>query len=47
VVFDSSLAPGTTVFLTAFWFNPRLLSGPACTPISTSFGAAGVTTSAA
>jgi hypothetical protein len=33
--FDSSTAPGTKVWLTAFWFNPRKQSGPACSPVST------------
>jgi hypothetical protein len=35
VSFDSSNAPGTKVWLTAFWFNNRKRSGPACDPIST------------
>jgi hypothetical protein len=34
VPFDSSLAAGTTVHFTAFWFNGRKQSGPACAPIS-------------
>jgi hypothetical protein len=44
VVFDSSLAPGATVWITSFWYNGKAQSGPACTPISTTFGAAGVST---
>lgn len=36
--FDVEFAPavpaGSQVWLTAFWFNPRSQSGPACTPIS-------------
>lgn len=35
VVFDDTLAPGTKVWLTAFWFNGRKQSGPACAPVST------------
>lgn len=35
VVFDSSNPPGAKVWLTAFWFNYRKQSGPACTPVST------------
>lgn len=35
VTFDSSNAPGAKVWLTAFWFNNRKQSGPACDPIST------------
>lgn len=31
----SSIASGSTVWFTAFWFNPRLESGPATTPVST------------
>jgi len=34
VTFDAGLAPGTVVWLTAFWYNPRGQSGPGCTPIS-------------
>ncbi len=34
VVFPSTLAPGTKVFLTAFWFNTRAESGPAAMPVS-------------
>jgi hypothetical protein len=35
VVFPSTVAPGSKVWLTAFFFNPRALSGPAGSPIST------------
>jgi hypothetical protein len=35
VEFDPSVASGATVWLTAFWFNPRSQSGPACAPVST------------
>jgi hypothetical protein len=34
LVFDSSLPPGTTVWVTAFWFSPALESGPAAKPVS-------------
>jgi hypothetical protein len=48
VVFDSSLAPGATVFITSFWYNAKAQSGPACNPpISVTFGAAGVSNVAA
>jgi hypothetical protein len=30
--FPPTVAPGAQVWLTAFWFNPRTQSGPACTP---------------
>jgi hypothetical protein len=30
-----SIAPGSQVWFTAFWFNPRAQSGPAATPVST------------
>jgi hypothetical protein len=35
VSFDNSNAPGTKVWLTAFWFNGRKQSGPACAPVAT------------
>jgi hypothetical protein len=35
VNFDNSLAPGTRVWLTAFWFNGRKQAGPACDPVAT------------
>ena len=47
VAFPIGLAPGATIWLAAFWYNPRALSGPACDPVSYTFGAAGVTTIAA
>jgi hypothetical protein len=34
VVFNSAIAPGTKVWLTAFWFNGRKQSGPACSPVA-------------
>ncbi len=34
VAFAPDLAPGTKVWVTAFWFNPRSQSGPACDPVS-------------
>jgi hypothetical protein len=34
VEFPGTVAAGSQVWLTAFWFNPRSQSGPACTPIS-------------
>ena len=34
IVFDSALAAGTRVWLTAFWFNGRKQSGPACAPVA-------------
>jgi hypothetical protein len=33
--FPSALPPGTTVWLAAFWFNPRAQAGPVCPPVST------------
>ena len=32
--FPPTVAAGAQVWLTAFWFNPRSQSGPACTPVS-------------
>ena len=34
VTFPSSVPAGATVWLTAFWFNPRKESGPPCDPVS-------------
>lgn len=31
----ASVAPGSKVWFTAFWFNPRPQAGPAATPVST------------
>ena len=42
VVFDDSIPAGGTVWLTAFWFNGRKESGPACDPVSVTFGGVGV-----
>ena len=33
ITFPSTVAPGAKVWVTAFWFNPRAESGPACTPV--------------
>lgn len=38
VVFDPSLAPGTKVWITAFWRGMRDQSGPAADPIVTALG---------
>ncbi len=34
VAFGEDVAPGAKVWLTAFYFNPRAQSGPACAPLS-------------
>ena len=47
VLFPSALVGGTKVWLTAFWFNGRKQSGPACSPVSTQLQAGGVQTMAA
>ena len=47
IVFPADLAPGATVWLTAFWVGSRMESGPACNPVSVTFGATGVQTLAA
>ena len=31
----ASVEPGSKVWFTSFWFNPRSQSGPDCTPMST------------
>jgi hypothetical protein len=35
VAFANTNAPGTKVWITAFWFNGSKQSGPACAPVST------------
>jgi len=35
ITIAESVSPGTTIWLTALWMNPRLQPGPACTPITT------------
>lgn len=40
IVFPGALAPGATVWLSSYWFNERKQAGPACTPVSVTFGAA-------
>lgn len=47
VVFPDDLAPGTTVYLTAFWFNRRGQSGPACSPVAAIIAGGGVARQAA
>lgn len=46
VAFDNALAPGTKVWLCAFWFNGRKQSGPACTPVSANLPGGGVSLAA-
>jgi len=43
IVFPNTLAPGAKVWFTAFWFNGRKQSGPACDPVSTNLQGGGVT----
>jgi hypothetical protein len=38
VEFPSTVPAGTKVWLTAFWKNPRLMSGPPCAPVSIYLG---------
>jgi hypothetical protein len=35
ITFPNTTAAGTKIWLTAFWFNGRKQSGPACAPVST------------
>jgi hypothetical protein len=42
VAFDPGITPGAKVWLCAFWFNPRMLSGYASTPVSTNVPGGGV-----
>ena len=46
IPFPTTLAPGATVWLTAFWIGTRMEAGPVCDAVSVTFGAAGVATAA-
>ncbi len=46
VAFDDSVAPGALVWFTAFWFNNRKQSGPACDPVSVNIAGGGVSMAA-
>ena len=46
VNFPTTLAPGTKVWLTAFWFNPTSQSGPAAVPVSTQINYGGLSQAA-
>ncbi|HQY87960.1 MAG TPA: hypothetical protein PK402_04835 [Tepidisphaeraceae bacterium] len=35
ITLDESIPPGTKVWLTACWYNPRGMNGPACDPVNT------------
>jgi hypothetical protein len=41
VAFDGSVAPGSKVWFTSFYFNARAQSGPACAPVSTNLQGGG------
>jgi hypothetical protein len=47
VEFPETVAPGSKVWFTAAWFNPRGLTGPACTPIASATGYEGASPLAA
>ena len=42
IVFPASVAPGSQVWLTAFWFNERKEQGPAATKVTTNLQGGGV-----
>jgi hypothetical protein len=42
IVFPAETAPGTQVWLTACWYNPRGETGPACDPVPTIIAGGGV-----
>jgi len=46
VGFDNTLAGGTKVWFTAFWFNGRKQSGPPCAPVGTNLPGGGVSMAA-
>lgn len=41
VQFPAEVPAGATVWLTAFWFNPRAQNGPTCAPVSTNLPGGG------
>lgn len=47
VAFATDLPAGTKVWLTAFWFNGRKQSGPACSPVSSNLLGSGTISMAA
>jgi len=46
VVFDESVPAGSLIWVTAFWFNNRKQSGPACDPVSLNIAGGGVSMAA-
>jgi hypothetical protein len=46
VVFPETVTPGTTVWLTAQWVNPRDQPGPACAPVKTHINFTGLNNAA-
>lgn len=44
--FAAELPPGTIVWMTAFWYNPRGMSGPGCTPVSAILAGGGMSMAA-
>ena len=46
VAFDDSVPAGSLVWFTAFWFNNRKQSGPACDPVSINIAGGGVSMAA-
>ena len=47
VEFDSGVPNGSTVYLTAFYFNGRKQGGPACPPVAVFLPGGGVVSEAA
>jgi len=45
-IMPESVEPGTKIWITAFWFNPRAQSGPAATPVWTMTNNAGLSQAA-
>lgn len=46
VTFPNTIAAGTKVWLTAFWFSPRKQAGPNCTPVSANLSGGSVSMAA-